>query len=104
MPVLTPVMTPESFRSGSAAPISMPKNTVTAAMLIGWSVMGMPKMCVSWLSTRYDDTVRPVHSMPMPSSSVTGLDSELYNVALMAVRLMSPVASRNRFRSKSSIV
>ena len=47
MPVFTPVITPESFRSGSEAPINSAKNTVISVTVIGLSHILIPKMCVS---------------------------------------------------------
>ena len=78
MPVFTPVMTPESFRSGSAAPISIAEehgHRRDAQRLVAHSNAEDVRLLIDHqvaLRRR-----RPVHNMPMPSSSVTGLDSEL---------------------------
>ena len=77
MPVFRPVITPESLRSGSAAAMRAPKNTVMIAGSNGVFVIGMPKIDVARKITRYDETQSPVQSMPIPRNSVMGLDRAL---------------------------
>jgi hypothetical protein len=47
MPMLSPVITPESFRTGSLAPIRKPKKIMMPGTVMGWSVIVMPKILVS---------------------------------------------------------
>ena len=77
MPPLIPVMTPEIFRTGSLAPMSMPKSTMIPDTVIGCSVIRIPKTCVSWLITSHAPTAMEVATMPMPRISVIGLASAL---------------------------
>jgi hypothetical protein len=44
--MLSPVTTPESFRTGSLAPIRNPKKIMIPGTVIGWSVIVTPKICV----------------------------------------------------------
>ena len=67
--------TPESFRTGSLAPISMPKKTMMPGTVIGRSVIVTPKISVCWLITSHAPTAIEVATIPMPRISVIGLAS-----------------------------
>ena len=68
-----PVITPESFRTGSLAPIRKPKKIMIPGTVMGWSVIVIPKIWVSWLITSQAPTAIEVATIPMPSTSVIGL-------------------------------
>ena len=70
--MLSPVITPDSFRTGSLAPIRKPKKIMMPGTVIGWSVIVIPKICVSWLITSQAPTAMDVATMPMPRISVIG--------------------------------
>ena len=75
MPTFTPVNTPESLRTGSLAPMSIPKNTMMPGTVIGRSHIVIPKISVCWLMTSQAPTAIDVATMPMPRTSVIGLAS-----------------------------
>ena len=70
-----PVITPESFRTGSLAPIRKPKKIMTPGTVMGWSVIVIPKILVCWLITSHAPTAIDVATMPIPRISVIGLAS-----------------------------